>query len=476
MNEKILRTKNFRSILYAGLIVLLCAFMAIPASAAPTIPDEFWGEITIGGEPAPAGTEITAKVNWNECGSITTNNVGSYGTTGNYGVRLEVKADENCIGKTITFWVKDVQADQEIAYKGGISKCLDLTFPCSGGPSPDPTPAPVAGGDATFDIPEVTENGGGTVTVNTQTEGDVVVEKKDDGIRIKYNDEAGWDEVIIHTEGEPTENPDNTITGKVSGVTAKTKPVNGQVNGVGSVSTEIKLSTTEMPASDAEIRTNICEKADESATNAFILAAKTSSDKKPDIAYVMNVNKKKIDSDSGSDILTEACLKMTIDSQWVSEHGGRDAIVILRRGDNGGDAVRLETDYMGTSGSNDIFQAKTKKLCVFAVVGVTTVKPVNPPHHGGGGGSSHVVATTTPEEVETPEPTVTETVKPDVTETNTIDTVVPTTQTPSPSEGNETPDEQNTQNTSSFLQIILGGLLVLALAGGVFYYYNNNKK
>ena len=110
------------------LALFLCIAVVFPASAVPPIPSEFYGEITIDGLPAPAGTEILAKINDQVVGGIDVESEGIYGSSGTFDSRLVINADEADLGQFITFWVGDRQAAQKITMQAGMSQNLDLTF------------------------------------------------------------------------------------------------------------------------------------------------------------------------------------------------------------------------------------------------------------------------------------------------------------------------------------------------------------
>ena len=95
--------------------LLLC--LASPVSAQPLIPHAFYGSVTIGGEPAPLGTVVSAKVNGADSGSVTTWEQGRYGW--GEGVppeeakaNLLVQGEHISNGDTVEFYVNGVKADQ----------------------------------------------------------------------------------------------------------------------------------------------------------------------------------------------------------------------------------------------------------------------------------------------------------------------------------------------------------------------------
>ena len=61
-----------RGVLVAAVVALLSSLMAASASAQPpTPPNRFFGDVTLSGAPAPAGTNVSASIGGNVCGQTT---------------------------------------------------------------------------------------------------------------------------------------------------------------------------------------------------------------------------------------------------------------------------------------------------------------------------------------------------------------------------------------------------------------------
>ena len=123
-----------RSVKHVGLVLavtLVCLvaalFPAAGAAADITLPEEFYGDITINGLSAPVGTVIVARVGDVERGSFTTTEAGKYGGPGTFDSRLVVAGEEAEIGETITFRVNSTRANQTAVYEPGESKELNLS-------------------------------------------------------------------------------------------------------------------------------------------------------------------------------------------------------------------------------------------------------------------------------------------------------------------------------------------------------------
>jgi hypothetical protein len=107
------------------LLTLLLAALIGTASAVPLLPAEFWGSVMIGGNLAPAGTVITARIDDRDCGSLTLEKAGIYGGDGIFDKRLLVSGEEGDAGEIITFTVNGKPAGTAV-YTPGTSTHLDL--------------------------------------------------------------------------------------------------------------------------------------------------------------------------------------------------------------------------------------------------------------------------------------------------------------------------------------------------------------
>jgi len=124
-------------------LFFVALFGIATVSAAPILPQQFHGTVTVnGGIAAPVGSEIRARVDGNDRGSIITTVVGYYGGTGNFDARLTVQATEEDLSgpAVVTFYVNGVKADQQVSYAPGTS--LDLALTVGSGVTPTPTTQP----------------------------------------------------------------------------------------------------------------------------------------------------------------------------------------------------------------------------------------------------------------------------------------------------------------------------------------------
>ena len=113
-------------------LVLLISLIACAAAAGdlpPALPHEFYGNMTIDGSPAPAGTVVTAMIGGTAYGSIGVVNAGGYGDPDwNLGSRLLVTAASDLKGETITFLVDGAAANQTAPFTPGRVTRLDLSI------------------------------------------------------------------------------------------------------------------------------------------------------------------------------------------------------------------------------------------------------------------------------------------------------------------------------------------------------------
>ena len=136
---------------YGIVVILLLGLVACAAGAEdtpPIFPHVFYGSVTIAGSPAPVGTVITAKINDMGCGSVQTVDAGRYGDSDrNLMGRLAVMATSGQEGKTISFFVNGVAAQETATFTSGAVTALDLT--AAAGESIPTTPTPSDGGGST---------------------------------------------------------------------------------------------------------------------------------------------------------------------------------------------------------------------------------------------------------------------------------------------------------------------------------------
>ena len=111
-------------VLLLGSGILLTS--TVVADEPPLPPDAYYGNVTVDGEPAPAGIEIVAEIDGEKRGSIVTDEPGKYGDASGIGEKLVVEGSDEDVGKPITFLVAGETATTDPAVveweSGGISE------------------------------------------------------------------------------------------------------------------------------------------------------------------------------------------------------------------------------------------------------------------------------------------------------------------------------------------------------------------
>ena len=120
-------------------ILVLCligctALVTADTPPIPPIPCEFYGNVTINGLAAPAGSVITAYIDEVSRSSITIISTGRYGGPGTFDPRLRINGSETDIGKTILFRVNGNQANETALFTAGGGGLFNLTVIFSGPP------------------------------------------------------------------------------------------------------------------------------------------------------------------------------------------------------------------------------------------------------------------------------------------------------------------------------------------------------
>lgn len=132
---------------YKTIIALLLVFAFVGGVAAedsvPLLPDEFRGSVTINGNPAPVGTVLTALINEEVRGTVTTTETGMYGGLELDDRRLIVTGYNGEVGTTITFRVGGHTAKETAIFRPGETQRLDLSVTYT---TPTPTASPGGGG------------------------------------------------------------------------------------------------------------------------------------------------------------------------------------------------------------------------------------------------------------------------------------------------------------------------------------------
>ena len=109
------------------LVLSLIVALAVPALAIPQAPHQFWGNVTINGQPVPEGwdVQVTAEIDTTEYKSATVDTQSRYGYVPNFLVPAndpETPAKEGGVsGETINFFVEGFPAGSFIFAIGGTT-------------------------------------------------------------------------------------------------------------------------------------------------------------------------------------------------------------------------------------------------------------------------------------------------------------------------------------------------------------------
>ena len=130
--REILRPK----ILIAGAVVVFLLLMPSGASAQRVIPHAFLGLATINGFPAADGTVVAALVDGRQVAAKSVSG-------GSYPVLLVEPNNDSFVGKTVTFTIGGIPANETALWTQGEVTELNLSAsPSPGTPTATPVPAP----------------------------------------------------------------------------------------------------------------------------------------------------------------------------------------------------------------------------------------------------------------------------------------------------------------------------------------------
>ncbi|GEM_PF-1737663 len=120
------------------ILFFLSIMLVYPVSGVlesfPVIPAECYGNVTIDGIPAPAGTTITAIMQDTILGSIVINTSGQYGGFGPFGERLYIFPPDNLLSdeelhadNVVSFLIDSLPAYETLIYDPGTCNHLSLS-------------------------------------------------------------------------------------------------------------------------------------------------------------------------------------------------------------------------------------------------------------------------------------------------------------------------------------------------------------
>jgi len=129
-----MKRKKLCAIMSFGVVVLMTLSLLSVAGAGaqegapPVLPCSFYGNVSIDEEPAPVGTEITAKMDNKTCGNITVTEEGRYGGAGGFDPKLVVIGTAEDENKNVSFYVDGAKAEESATWHSGAPpKHFDLS-------------------------------------------------------------------------------------------------------------------------------------------------------------------------------------------------------------------------------------------------------------------------------------------------------------------------------------------------------------
>jgi hypothetical protein len=130
------------------------------------------------------------------------------------------------------------------------------------------------------------------------------------------------------------------ITGEnIASITFTTTPQEAVITGVGPVSASLQAGLSSLP-DGATITTSLSDPVNPDVLNAFGVAMTNEGKEILSVAYTLTVVK----TNMGTTL--PATITMTCPPDWVNNHGGKEAVSIVRIGDDGKTQV-LETTFAG---------------------------------------------------------------------------------------------------------------------------------
>jgi hypothetical protein len=112
----------------------------------PPVPASYFGTVIIDGDPAPAGTEVTAVLEGEEYGPLETDENGKFGGKPANEAKLTVSPNSTPDDPTVTFLINGEEAAETVEWETGASEELQLTIETDDGGS-----ASVGGGGESGD-------------------------------------------------------------------------------------------------------------------------------------------------------------------------------------------------------------------------------------------------------------------------------------------------------------------------------------
>ncbi len=356
------------------------------------LPAAYYGDVTVNGEDAEPGTEITAMVNGVESGSITVEEAGEYGGPDAGDDKLAVQGDHIDSDDEVSFEVgiDGTEAEETVDWQSGDIQEVDLTFE-----------------DVDTD-PEEDENGDDDTGTGTggqppaDTDDDDVVDDVEDDVADDVEDDVvddveddivddviGDDEIVPDEEDVPEGTPTiEDVRQDLEAVEPNTRSTTPIVDsdpdrpGVNVVPEETE-SVSEITFNEgAEGNVDISEWQDppqsvsESVSGSVTAAVEAEAEENIEAAASVPVVSD-IDPDTDEVRGDSATVQKTVDADRLDDPS--DAVIAHERGDSW---ALLETDVVETDDDEVTVEAETESFSLFAVAEVDTEEAPEEPDDG----------------------------------------------------------------------------------------------
>ncbi|WP_276255295.1 PGF-pre-PGF domain-containing protein [Halomontanus rarus] len=180
------------------LVVLVGAVGAAAGTPAPP-PAAYYGSLTVDGDPAPAGLTVTAEIDGEQRGSLTTGDAGRYGGPGAFDPKLQVDGTDGDEGATVHFFVEGESAGTATWRSGDVR---EVALSATGVSVPTPEAGSGGGSGGSGGVPLVppstpTETPMEPGSSSTPT---VTVTRSGDEVDVAVTDARAGDEVEVQPD------------------------------------------------------------------------------------------------------------------------------------------------------------------------------------------------------------------------------------------------------------------------------------
>lgn len=404
-----------RAALVVALVAVVVAgpVVGTAAAAPPEPPAAYHGQVTVNGDPAPAGLTVAAHFHGETTDTLETTSDGAFGGPGAFDGKLKVPGNASTDGDSVSFTVNGVDADTTVSWSSGANEQVTLNVEDSTAPDAavsNPVSAPVpAGTTVTLDasgstdalgvdayawsLPDGSTASGPTAAYTFEDAGEHTV-------AVTVTDIAGntaTAETTVTVEAADTGNDGGGSGGSDDG--PSTQPDDSTTNesaaneseaSAGDVSLAVDANETTISVTNASAnattRIDIPESNATSTENASLTGLNVSTTTGANVSLSVSVsdrapaeNGSAADS-GGGDALSYISVEHDVPDEEIGTVDFRFTVSESRMADRGTDAdrvvlyrnhddawQRLDTRHVGTADGTATFVATSPGLSVFAV-------------------------------------------------------------------------------------------------------------